>query len=281
MRYVSYPTLNKKGDYEIALLIDYGYIFQICIANNEVTDEKTAINILINRLKNLVNNEISGCNGRFIIVGEGKNNFRKAINKDYKKNREKPYLRWGKVYRDFLKKHNVMFTIPTYEADDTIATIHTLTESKYKSGAINYRTCIVSADKDYNQLEGHRYSPAGYNREAKFLYVNKKQADYNFWYQMLIGDSTDNIKGIPQVGKATAKWLLVLVDEKNKKLQNRSKFKGEYTYRDEVYLAYIKKYGNVKEGIKQFELNRQMLQLKTIKELHSDIELNYEFKTFK
>lgn len=272
MRYTKSDNLIKKDDYKVVLLIDYGYIFQICIGNNKIESKEKALKLLLNRLKDLFK-KIPDANGEFIIVGESKTNFRKLVNKDYKANRDKPYLKWGKLYKEFLSRNETIYTIPDYEADDTIGVLYTMLSRQYKSGKIDYMPCIVGTDKDYNQIEGCRYSPSGYHRPDTFINVTKEQANYNFWWQMLVGDTVDNIKGIPDVGKATAKWLLNIVDEKNKLLQKRCNFKGVYTYRDEVFQAYIRRYKSVKEGMHYFKMNFDMLKLKTIDDIQDITKL--------
>ena len=43
----------------------------------------------------------------------------------------------------------------------------------------------------------------------KVVEVDKEEADFNFLYQTLVGDSTDNYKGCPTVGAKKAEKLLL------------------------------------------------------------------------
>jgi len=63
---------------------------------------------------------------------------------------------------------------------------------------------ILSIDKDLDQVPGLKYNfmhNIGYD-------VVQKQADYNFCAQLLTGDTTDNIPGLPKVGPKTAAKIL-------------------------------------------------------------------------
>ena len=53
-------------------------------------------------------------------------------------------------------------------------------------------------DKDYMQFEGTIYN----YRKKEFIKVSKEEAYFNFWSQMIIGDSSDNVKGVKGLGKS-------------------------------------------------------------------------------
>ena len=65
-------------------------------------------------------------------------------------------------------------------------------------------TCIVSLDKDMNCIPGHHWHPI----KQVYYYVTLAEANKNFWTQVLTGDSTDNVRGIPKVGAKTAEKIL-------------------------------------------------------------------------
>jgi hypothetical protein len=135
------------------------------------------------------------------IYLSGPNNFRYGIAtiKPYKGNRDaahrpthehaiKDYLveRWGAVFTD------------GEEADDALGI------EQYTSWEQGIETCIVSLDKDLHMIPGHHYNFA--KREAKI--IGMEEADKNFWSQMITGDTTDNIPGVPGLGPAAAKKIL-------------------------------------------------------------------------
>ena len=70
---------------------------------------------------------------------------------------------------------------------------------------IQDEACIlVSIDKDLDTVPGWHY-----NYDKKITYfVTPEEASYNFYYQLLVGDSSDNIKGAVGVGPAKAKKIL-------------------------------------------------------------------------
>jgi 5'-3' exonuclease len=161
----------------------------------------------------------------FILLHTTSCNFRNTITNDYKDNRK------GTVKSDFYYKvRNLMFTMynstafKCYEADDLVAMIHR------KLGVC--KSVLVSPDKDLLQVyPGIIYDP----NKKTFVKVNnyvgkldkfvKESKNKNsgklqrktkvtghgtaflFW-QMLVGDSTDNIKGIPKIGAVKAYDIL-------------------------------------------------------------------------
>jgi DNA polymerase I len=137
--------------------------------------------------------------------------FRNSIYPAYKKNREPapPELkRQFGLCRELCRLLGVAeFGSPTHEADDIIGTIST------RLRAAGLRSVLVSRDKDLAQLvrDGdHYWDYAGERRfaygdiEGKFGVRPERMADY----QALMGDSVDNIPGVPGVGPKTAAALL-------------------------------------------------------------------------
>ncbi|GIX04212.1 MAG: DNA polymerase I [Planctomycetaceae bacterium] len=94
-----------------------------------------------------------------------------------------------------------------WEADDVIAT---LSRQAVQRG---YRIVIVSNDKDLRQLLGSQVQIYNIRKDRFF----DSQALLEDWgiaphqvvdYQALVGDSVDNIPGVPQIGPRTASHLL-------------------------------------------------------------------------
>jgi hypothetical protein len=65
-------------------------------------------------------------------------------------------------------------------------------------------TIICTVDKDLNMIPGWKYD---FVKDEKF-YVSEDEALHNFYRQLIVGDSTDNIVGIPRAGVARANKLL-------------------------------------------------------------------------
>jgi len=139
----------------------------------------------------------------------------KELDNDYKSNRpdystlpenENPF-----VQLDYIQKALKELNIPTInctdnEADDYLASI----AKKYES---SYNVVIISSDKDLLQIVSDNTNV--YNAQAKILYTKEKikekfnvSVDQYLLYKALIGDNSDNIKGIKGVGPKTAVKLL-------------------------------------------------------------------------
>lgn len=128
-----------------------------------------------------------------ILALSDKGNFRKEIAPYYKANRSevrKPMLLpWSKEY--MIGKYNTVI-FRNLEADDTLGIL----------GSSNPDTIIWSEDKDLLTI------PAKHWIDGEVVEQSLEQADRMFYYQTLIGDSTDNYKGCPSVGAKTAEKIL-------------------------------------------------------------------------
>jgi hypothetical protein len=135
--------------------------------------------------------EIAGDTGitQMRVYLSGKHNFRRFIGTTltYKGNRDtmtRPqYL---SHCLDRLKERYGAISIDGYEADDLIATDMTA------NGAIH---CGV--DKDINQIAGQHYNYV--NKEWHI--VTPEQATINLYRQVLMGDTSDNVPGLPKIGE--------------------------------------------------------------------------------
>ena len=125
----------------------------------------------------------------------GKSNFRDdvATIKVYKGNRDplhKPH--WYNEIKEYLRSVWKAEEEEHLEADDILAKLQ------------SNNTCIVTTDKDLDQIAGWHY-----NWVKDILYeVSVEQAIHSKYIQILTGDSTDNIEGIPGVGPVSAEKCL-------------------------------------------------------------------------
>jgi len=118
-----------------------------------------------------------------------------AKTKPYKGNRkygEKPYI--FPAIKEYLRQHWGFTSIPELEADDLVSIYHD-----------PLKTVICSPDKDVlYQNRGIHYNYG----KAEIVTVDDIESIRFLWKQMLMGDSTDGIQGIPKVGPKTADaWL--------------------------------------------------------------------------
>lgn len=157
--------------------------------------------------------ETTGCNS-YVGYLTGKGNFReeRATIKPYKGNRSgKPKL--YKEMRQWLQFKFNAEVVDGMEADDMLSVIQTLEGDN---------SVIVSRDKDLRITKGWHYGyecgkqpefPLTYIDELGYLEKNSKGKVKGggltfFYFQMLLGDSTDNIQGVPKWGEKKAFDLL-------------------------------------------------------------------------
>lgn len=68
----------------------------------------------------------------------------------------------------------------------------------------NPSVIICSTDKDLNNTPGWHYN----FKEGRKYWIDEDQAIKNFYLQLLTGDKTDNIIGIPGIGPVKAEQIL-------------------------------------------------------------------------
>lgn len=109
-------------------------------------------------------------------------------------------VKWGGIIKEHAYNTWGVLFVPGYEADDIVSTLQT----RYnKAGLFN---TVCSIDKDLRQQQGYYYD---YKKlENEIVYVPESKALFNFYNQMLMGDTTDNIAGIPKIGEKKAKEIL-------------------------------------------------------------------------
>jgi len=111
------------------------------------------------------------------------------------------------IIKEILKLWGIpILELEGYEADDIIATL----SKKFKD---KYQILIVSPDKDMLQLVDKNVNVL--NPMQNILYdIEKVKEKYGILpsqfidYQILVGDTVDNIKGVKGIGKKTASKLL-------------------------------------------------------------------------
>jgi 5'-3' exonuclease len=126
----------------------------------------------------------------------GDNNFRYQVYPEYKANRiGMPRPKWENDVKAFLKlEWNAMLSNGC-EADDMLG----VRQCENTNNSV-----ICTIDKDLWQIPGPKYN-----------FVKKEHSSVGyldgiryFYYQMLVGDTADNIKGVPGIGPKKAEKLL-------------------------------------------------------------------------
>ncbi|MCL2622470.1 MAG: DNA polymerase I [Planctomycetaceae bacterium] len=137
--------------------------------------------------------------------------FRHEIDVQYKANRKEmpePLSVQIKLLHPVLEAFGIpAFGVPAFEADDLMATIATQAEA-------TGRDCVlVTADKDCRQLVTDRVSLFNLRKQAFYRAENLLddwgiRPDQVVDFQAMVGDSSDNVPGIPLIGPKLATQLL-------------------------------------------------------------------------
>ncbi len=137
-----------------------------------------------------------------IMYLSGDTNFRDGVAtiKPYKGNRDKAHKPvHGPAIREYIKAHYETNVSEDEEADDVLG------YSQYAMYLRDpYSTVLCTVDKDIDMIPGMHYN---FIKEESY-YISDEQADKYFYIQLLTGDSTDNIPGLPGVGPKTASKML-------------------------------------------------------------------------
>ena len=180
---------------------------------------------------NLFNAAISDFSPKKVVfVLDGKPARRLAIDPEYKANRKQVDLteeeaaywesfgRQKKIISEMIEDLPVLKIYnPNEEADDVIY--------NYCRTNPNEDITVISNDSDYIQIVNKCKNTKVFN-PLRRTYFEPTEYDYVAWKSM-VGDSSDNIKGVKRVGKVTATKIL-----KNGMLSERLKdesFRSQYT----------------------------------------------------
>jgi 5'-3' exonuclease len=220
-------------------IIDGDSICYICSKEN-IKDSIESVDSLLDTILSLTSAE-----GYYLFISEGKY-FRHRINTDYKGNRKKSSLLYTRTLKQYLKEEYKAKAYSGVEADDLVAFF----AHNYKKEALK---TVCSIDKDVlYQLEGNYFN---YMTHQSGI-TSEEDANYFLWKQVLMGDSSDGVEGIPGIGKIKAEKIL---EETNKE-----------NYANTVLNKYIQVYG--KSGIYHFQKNyRQVCLLKTREDFINEI----------
>ena len=153
-----------------------------------------------------------------------------------------------------------------YEADDIIGTVAKDAEKN------NFEVFMVTPDKDFAQLVSENifmYKPARMGNGIEIWGIKEVQQKFEVTdpkqvidFLGMMGDSVDNIPGLPGVGEKTAKKFINLYGSIEKLLENTSEIKGKLREKIEA---------NKEKGILSKKLATIML----------DVPIEYDFVDFK
>lgn len=179
---------------------------------------------------------LENCNAN-VYIGflTGKTGYRYNVSSTYKANRKhrpKPIIFYA--LREYMKQKYSFYEFDGLEADDLVA--------YYGVNNDGMKTVICSPDKDVlYQCIGRHFN----YQKLEFVTTTETDAEKFLWTQVLMGDSTDNIQGIPGVGIKTAEnWM----KDREKDIEGF------------VLKKYVEKFG-VLEGLEQFFITFKLVYL--------------------
>ena len=200
---------------------------------------KESINESISNIDSLLTNIINYNNltHYYIFLSRGKY-FRHNVNSEYKAKRPIKRLKYLKTLQEYLIEHWGALHINLIEADDMVAYL----ARKYTASDTNFVVCAI--DKDVTkQVPGNHFNYKTFKKSK----TTSEEAYRFLMLQTLMGDSTDNITGIPGVGEVTASKLL-----ESKNINELASI---------VLNEYIKYYKTISDAIYHFQMNFRQVYL--------------------
>lgn len=159
--------------------------------------------IAIARTSELMDRILAGVKtSEYRLFISGTENFRKLLYPEYKRNRDDlPRPEHLDAVRNFLVEEWGAEIAIGYEADDGIGIAHRACQEGADEGKC---PIICSNDKDFRQLSGKHYNFVTDVHEM----VDPYTASLAFWSHMLIGDTSDNVRGVDGIGPIKARRAL-------------------------------------------------------------------------
>ena len=259
--------MSKKSKSPFVLVDGSSYLFRAYHAMPDMSNSKREPTGTIYGVINMMRRLLKDYDPEYLAVvfdAKGKT-FRNDMYKEYKANR--PPM--PDDLRDQIEPiHNIikamglpLICVPGVEADDVIGTL------SEQATALGIDTLISTGDKDMAQLVNEHVSlvntMTGVDMDVegvkeKFGVPPERIIDY----LALIGDTADNIPGVPKVGPKTAVKWLGLYDSIDGVIKNAEEIKGKVGE-------------NLREFMDKLPLSRDLVTIKC------DVELDENPETLK
>ena len=252
---------NKKK--EIFIIVDgSSYLYRAYYALPHLKNKDGKHTGAIFGVTNMINKLINDYTPEYLSIvfdARGKN-FRHKLYSEYKANRKSMPVELSEQVEpilEFIKHMGInLIMYPDVEADDVIASLVN-THSK------NSKILISSGDKDLaqlvnknvtliNSLDGKELDEDGVT--SKFGVEPSQIKDY----LTLVGDSSDNIPGVPSIGPKTAVTLLKEYTSLENLINERENLKSS-----------IRK--NIESSLETIEMSQKLISLKFDLDIEEDI----------
>ncbi|QJW94114.1 DNA polymerase I [Frigoriglobus tundricola] len=195
------------------LLDAHGMIFQMFFGVGPMTaPDGRPTNAVFGVTRSLMNLYDRGADYLIATLDHAEPTFREKIDATYKAHRDPPpddLLLQEPLIQQVMEAMRIPFLIaPGYEADDVMATVSS------EAAARGLDVFLCTSDKDCRQLVTNKVKMLNLRKDGEILDAAAIEADWGVRpdqvidFQSLVGDSVDNIPGVPGVGpKTAAKWL--------------------------------------------------------------------------
>ena len=160
----------------------------------DYTEEIDPVSYALSSCKKFVANtlEFTGCTRAVLLLTKGGNCFRHhlATIQKYKGNRDKLTK---PIHYDAIREYYMTYydakMYAKWEADDACCmALHA------GSGISSVEYVLAAIDKDLEQMPGKHINPS--KKDEGVYVLSENEGWYNFYHQMLCGDTADNIKGL-------------------------------------------------------------------------------------
>jgi hypothetical protein len=176
----------------------------------------------------------------YVMAVKGPGNFRNYLFPEYKMNRHRDPSKANKfvpVLRKWSVEELNAVEAEGCEADDLMC----IWAHECMKFGIPYVICSI--DKDLRCIPGRHFDL----KKNIYFDVSPQEAKYNYYCQLLKGDPTDNVTGVPGIGEVKAKKLLTgcITDEE---------------FQETIVMQYYAVYGE--SWYEQILVNGRMIHLK-------------------
>ena len=188
------PCIDKK---EANLLADHLNVPRDEIEAHTLAEPESHAFHNAKKLINKICETVGADSYEVFLTGHGNYREDAATIQPYKGNRDTSHkpIHYAAIKEYLIKTHGAE-VIEGMEADDKLG----IEQFNSKENT----TCICSIDKDLDMIPGHHYN---WRKDEKY-FITEEEAMFNFYLQLLTGDQTDNIRGVPQIGKIKANKIL-------------------------------------------------------------------------
>lgn len=181
----------------------------------------------------------------FVMAVKGEGNFRDLLYPEYKSNRKK-HPDKANHFVNFMRELAVMedIAIPSVgrEADDLVR----IWAEEARAAGQDYIVCTI--DKDLRCIPGNYYQmpikTSAFVKPGKFFQISEEEACRFYYEQLLKGDPTDNIPGVPKIGPVNATKILAPF---NKEEEFQEAVVDQYllAYGEDQWLDYLNSNGKM------------------------------------